>query len=406
MLDALAAFAPDSPDFIRDPYPALRALRESGPIHFHGERNLWLVTRHSDVNAILRDRRFGRSCLHVATHEEMGRTPEPAWQAPFWQVVRNGMLDREPPDHTRLRALGSKAFRSKFSAATLRPGVQKRVDALLDDALKRETFDLLADFFEPLPVAVIADVLGIPEEDRPKLRPWSADMCVMYELGAGEALGRRAVRAAEEFEAYLRRLVAERRARPRTDLVSELLHVEENGARLTDDEVIGHSILMLNAGHEASVNGAGNGWWALFRHPEALAWLREDPVERSTRAVEELLRFDTPLPIFERWVLEDAEVCGVRVPRGAELGLLFASANRDPAAFTDPDRLDLARDPNHHLAFGAGIHFCLGAPLARAEMQVAFETLLRRAPTLQLVEEPEWKPTFVLRGLKELRVRT
>ena len=287
----------------------------------------------------------------------------------------------------------------------MRPGVQRVVDDLLDRALAKGTFDLLADFFEPLPVAVIADVLGIPEEDRPKLRPWSADMCAMYELGAGETEGRRAVRAAEEFEAYLRDLVAERRARPGRDLVSDLLGVEENGARLSEEEVIGHSILMLNAGHEASVNGAGNGWWALFRHPKALAWLREDPAGRSVRAVEELLRFDTPLPIFERWVLEDADVCGVRVPRGAELGLLFASANRDPAAFRDPDRLDLAREPNQHLAFGAGIHFCLGAPLARTEMQMAFETLLSRAPTLELVEEPAWKPTFVLRGLKELRVR-
>ena len=400
----LAAFAPESPAFIRDPYPALAALREAGPIHFHAERNLWLVTRLADVNAILRDRRFGRSYLHVASHAEMGRTPEPDWQAPFWRVVRNGMLDREPPDHTRLRALGSKAFRPR-SAVTLRPAVQQRVDALLDVALAKGTFDLIADLFEPLPVAVIADVLGVPEEDRPKLRPWSADMCVMYELGAGEDEGRRAVRAAEEFAAYVRGLVAERRARPGDDLISDLLRVEENGARLSEDEVIGHSILMLNAGHEASVNGAGNGWWALFRHPEALAWLREDPAGRSENAVEELLRFDTPLPIFERYVLEDADVCGVRVPRGAELGLLFASANRDPAAFADPDRLDLAREPNPHLAFGAGIHFCLGAPLARAELQVAFETLLRRAPAMRLVEEPEWKPTFVLRGLKALRVK-
>src|SRR4029079_6385270 len=253
-------------DFIRDPYPALAALREAGPIHFHPDRNLWLVTRHADVNALLRDRRFGRSYLHVATHDQRGRMPEPAWQAPFWHVVRNGMLDREPPDHTRLRALGSKAFRPR-SAVTLRPGVQKVVDALLDRALAKGTFDLLADFFEPLPVAVIAGVLGIPEEDRAKLRTLSGDMCVMYELRAGEAEGRRAVRAAEEFEAYLRRLVAERRARPGTDLISDLLGVEENGARLSEDEVIGHSILMLNAGHEASVNGAGNAWWALFRHP-------------------------------------------------------------------------------------------------------------------------------------------
>jgi len=400
----LEAFAPESPEFVADPYPALARLRAAGPIHFHPGRNLWLVTRHADVNALLRDRRFGRTYLHVATHAEMGRAPEPEWQSPFWHVVRSGMLDREPPDHTRLRALGAKAFRPR-SAVTLRPAVQAIVDGLLDRALAKGTFDLLADFFEPLPVAVIAGVLGIPEADRPKLRPWSADMCCMYELGAGEAAGRRAVHASEEFTTYLRGLVAERRARPGDDLISDLLGVEESGERLTEDEVIGHSVLMLNAGHEASVNGAGNGWWALFRHPEALAWLRADPATRSARAVEELLRFDTPLPMFERYVLEESEVCGVRLPRGAELGLLFASGNRDPEAFADPDRLDLAREPNHHLAFGAGIHFCLGAPLARAELQVAFETLLRRAPSLTLVEEPEWKPTFVLRGLVRLLVR-
>ena len=403
MSQALAAFAPDSPAFIADPYPVLAELRAAGPIHYHEATNLWLVTRHADVNGILRDRRFGRTYLHVATHADMGRPAEPAWQEPFWQVVRNGMLDREPPDHTRLRALVAKAFTHR-RVDGLRTRIQAIVDALLDRALARGTFDLLADFAEPLPVAVIGDMLGVPENDRDRLRPWSADMCLMYELDAPEASARRAVRASEEFAAYLRGLVAERRARPGDDLITSLAQVAEAGDRLSDDEVIGTCVLLLNAGHEASVNGAGNGWWALFRHPEWLAWLRADH-SRVPRAVEELLRYDTPLPIFERWVLEDAEVCGTRLPRGAELGLLFASANRDAAVFAQPDALDLARDPNPHLSFGAGIHFCPGAPLARLELQIAFETLLRRAPALQLVTPPRWKPTFVLRGLSELIVR-
>ncbi|MEO5616429.1 MAG: cytochrome P450 [Candidatus Eisenbacteria bacterium] len=400
---ALAAFAPASPAFIADPYPVLAELRAAGPIHYHEATHLWLVTRHADVNALLRDRRFGRAYVQVASHAEMGRAPEPGWQAPFWHVVRDGMLDREPPDHTRLRALVSKAFTPR-TIENLRGRIQAIVDSLLDRALAMGPFDLLADFAEPLPVAVIAELLGIPESDRAPLRPWSADMCLMYELNAPEESARRAVLASEEFAAYLRRLLHERRTRPGDDLLSTLAQVAEAGDRLTEDEVIGTCVLLLNAGHEASVNGAGNGWWALFRNPDALAWLRADP-SRVPLAVEELLRYDTPLPLFERWVLEDSEVCGARLPRGAELGLLFASANRDAAAFANPDALDLARDPNPHLSFGAGIHFCLGAPLARLELQIAFETLLRRAPGLRLIEEPRWKPTFVLRGLRELRVR-
>ena len=400
---ALAAFTPARPAFIADPYPALAELRAAGPIHFHEPTRLWLVTRHADVNALLRDRRFGRTYLHVASHADLGRAPEPAWQNPFWDVVRDGMLDREPPDHTRLRSLVSKAFTPR-TVENLRGHIQRIVDALLDRALASAEFDLLADFAEPLPVAVIAELLGIPESDRAPLRPWSADMCLMYELNAPEESARRAVKASEEFAAYLRGLLRERRSHPGDDLLSTLAQVAEAGDKLTEDEVIGTAVLLLNAGHEASVNGAGNGWWALFRNPDQLAWLRADP-SRVPRAVEELLRYDTPLPLFERWVLEDCEVCEVRLPRGAELGLLFASANRDPAAFTNPDALDLARDPNPHLSFGAGIHFCLGAPLARLELQIAFATLLRRAPALQMAAEPDWKPTFVLRGLRELRVR-
>jgi len=400
---ALAAFDPTSPAFVADPYPVLAELREAGPIHFHEPTQLWLVTRHADVNALLRDRRFGRTYRHLATPAEMGRDPDTQAHAPFWRVVRNGMLDREPPDHTRLRALVSRAFTPR-TVENLRGRIQAMVDRLLDHALAQDSFDLLADYAEPLPVAVIAELLGVPEADRPRLRPWSADMCLMYELNASEEAARRAVQASVEFEAYLRALVRERRERPGADLLSTLAQVADAGDRLSEDEVIGTAVLLLNAGHEASVNGAGNGWWTLFRHPQALAWLREDPA-RVPRAIEELLRHDTPLPLFERWVLEEGEVCGVHLPRGAELGLLFASANRDPAAFANPDALDLARDPNPHLSFGAGIHFCLGAPLARLELQIAFTTLLRRAPQLALVAEPEWKPTFVLRGLRELRVR-
>ncbi|HTI28936.1 MAG TPA: cytochrome P450 [Methylomirabilota bacterium] len=401
--DALAAFQPQEIGFIADPYPAYDELRLAGRIHYDERTDHWLITRHADVNALLRDRRFGRSYLHLATHEEMGHPPDPELQAPFWHVIRNGMLDREPPDHTRLRSLVSKAFTPR-RVAEMRDTIQGIVDRSVDEALVKGEFDLLADVLEPLPVTVIAELLGVPEADRHLLRPWSSEICLMYELNPSEEYARRATRASIEFGDYLADLSRSRRANPGSDLVSGLTQVVVEGDRLTEDELVGTCVLLLNAGHEASVNGSGNGWWALFRNPRELERLRADPSLLPT-AVEELLRYDTPLQLFERWVLEDSEVCGVQVPRGAELGLMFGSSNRDPDVFADPDRLDLGRDPNPHISFGAGIHFCLGAPLARLEMQIAFETILRRMPSLELLHEPEWKPTYIIRGLKSLPVR-
>jgi cytochrome P450 len=401
--DALAAFQPREIGFIADPYPAYDQLRRAGRIHYDERTDHWLITRHADVNALLRDRRFGRSYLHLATHEEMGHPHDPELQAPFWHVIRNGMLDREPPDHTRLRGLVSRAFTPR-RVAEMRDTIQDIVDGLVDEALARSEFDLLATVLEPLPVTVIAELLGIPQEDRHLLRPWSAEICLMYELNPSEEYARRATRASIEFSDYLADLSRTRRANPGSDLISALTQVVVEGDRLTEDELVGTCVLLLNAGHEASVNGSGNGWWALFRNPGELERLRADHSILAT-AVEELLRYDTPLQLFERWVLEDSEICGVAVPKGAELGLMFGSSNRDPDVFAEPDRLDLARDPNPHITFGAGIHFCLGAPLARLEMQIAFETILRRMPRLELLQEPEWKPTYIIRGLKSLRVR-
>lgn len=401
--DALAAFQPTEIGFIANPYPAYDELRRAGRIHYDERTDHWLITRHADVNALLRDRRFGRTYLHRATHEEMGHRPDPEEQAPFWHVVRNGMLDREPPDHTRLRSLVSKAFTPK-RVEQLRPVIQGIVDGLVDEAMGRGQFDLLNTVLEPLPVTVIAELLGVPHEDRGLLRPWSAEICLMYELNPTEDYARRAARASIEFGDYLADLSRARRTHPGNDLITALAQVVVEGDRLTEDELVGTCVLLLNAGHEASVNGSGNGWWALFRNPGELARLRADHSLLPT-AIEELLRYDTPLQLFERWVLEDSEICGVQVPKGAELGLMFGSSNRDPDVFADPDRLDLTRDPNPHITFGAGIHFCLGAPLARLEMQIAFETIMRRMPNLELLAEPEWKPTYIIRGMKSLPVR-
>jgi cytochrome P450 len=399
-----AEFAPWDVAFVANPYPAYAELRARGRIHYDERTDHWLVPHHADVNALLRDRRFGRTYLHVATHAEMGRPEEPEWHAPFWTLIRNGMLDREPPDHTRLRKLAASAFTPRV-VERLRPHIQQIADDLLDAVAGAGELDLVADLAEPLSVTVIAELLGVPEADRHLLRPWSARICGMYELNPTDETARRAVRASVEFSDYLGGLIAERRRSPRDDLISGLAQVvDEGGDRLSEGELIGTCVLLLNAGHEATVNATGIGWWTLLAHPDQLALLRADPALLPS-AVEELLRWDTPLQLFERWVLEDAEICGVPVPKGAELGLLFGSANRDPAVFERADVLDLTRAHNPHLSFGAGVHYCLGAPLGRLELQLSFATLLRRLPGMELVAEPEWRPAYVVRGLKGLRVR-
>jgi cytochrome P450 len=264
--------------------------------------------------------------------------------------------------------------------------------------------DLLHFLAEPLPVTVIAEMLGIPEADRHLLRPWSADICGMYELHPTREAQDAAVRACVEFGDYLRGLAAARRARPGDDLVSALTQVVDEGDVLTEDELVGTCVLLLNAGHEATVNMTGNGWWSLFRNPDQLAVLRSDIDGVLPTALEELMRWDTPAQMFERWVLADIEVGGVRIPRGAEVALLFGSANRDPQVRPDPDLLDVRRSPNTHLTFGVGAHYCLGAALARIELTASYGALLRRVPELELAAEPRWKPGYVMRGLEELRV--
>lgn len=402
-MPAAGVFRPTEPAFVADPYPAYDVLRRGPRVAQDEATGTWLVSRHADVDALLRDRRLGRSYLHVATHADMGRPEEPAAHAPFWRVIRGGMLDVEPPDHTRLRRLVSRAFTPR-TVEQLRGTVQRVTDELVENALEQGEFDLIATIAEPLPVTVIAQLLGVPETDRHLLRPWSADICGMYELDPSEQAAATAVRACEEFGAYLVELSRERRVRPQDDLVTALTQVVDGGDVLTQDELVGTCVLLLNAGHEATVGVTGNGWWTLLRHPAELARLRADPSLLPT-AVEELLRFDTPLQLFERWVLEEVEIGGTTVPRGAELGLLFGSANRDPAVFDDAARFDVGRRTNPHVSFGAGVHFCLGAALARLELTTSFQTVLRRLPRLSLVEEPTWRPGYVIRGLEQLRVR-
>ncbi|OIK28037.1 cytochrome P450 [Streptomyces malaysiense] len=397
------AFDPWDPAFVADPYPAYAELRARGRVVWYEPTDQWLVPHHADVSALLRDRRLGRTYQHRFSHEEFGRSAPPAAHEPFHTLNDHGMLDLEPPDHTRIRRLVSKAFTPR-TVERLKPYVHGLAGELVDGLVRDGGGDLLTDVAEPLPVAVIAEMLGIPEADRGRLRPWSAAICGMYELNPSEDTAARAVRASAEFSEYLRELIAERRERPGDDLISGLIAAhDEDDDRLTGQEMISTAVLLLNAGHEATVNATVNGWWALFRNPGRLAALRADRSLVPT-AIEELMRYDTPLQLFERWVLDDIEIDGTVIPRGAEIAMLFGSANHDPAVFRDPARLDLARADNPHISFSAGIHYCIGAPLARLELAASMTALLDRAPTLALAKEPTRKPNFVIRGLEGLSV--
>ncbi|MCI3240549.1 cytochrome P450 [Streptomyces spinosisporus] len=396
------AFDPWDPAFVADPYPAYAELRAAGRVHYYEPTNQWLVAHHADVSALLRDRRLGRTYQHRFTHEDFGRTAPPPEHEPFHTLNDHGMLDLEPPDHTRIRRLVSKAFTPR-TVEQLRPYVTRLAGELVDRLVENGGGDLLTDVAEPLPVAVIAEMLGIPESDRAPLRPWSADICGMYELNPPEETARKAVRASVEFSDYLRELIAERRKQPGEDLISGLIAAYEEGDRLTEQEMISTCVLLLNAGHEATVNATVNGWYALFRNPGQLAALRADH-SLIPSAVEELMRYDTPLQLFERWVLDEIEIAGTTIPRGAEIAMLFGSANHDPEVFRDPGRLDLTRRDNPHISFSAGIHYCIGAPLARIELAASMTALLQKAPGLRLTAEPKRKPNFVIRGLEGLTV--
>jgi cytochrome P450 len=315
------------------------------------------------------------------------------------------MLFRDPPDHTRLRGLVNKAFTPRVVEG-LRPRIEALVEELLDAHVDDAGMDLISDLATPLPILVIADLLGIPIEDYKELKRWSDDLALMLDGSIAAQVAPRAVTSAGEFVDYLRKVVTRRRTQPGNDLLSEMLAVQEKDDSLTEDEILGTSVLLLGAGHETTTNLIGNGALALLRHPQELARLRREP-ERLANAVEECLRFESPVQATSRVLSSDAEIGGHRIPKGEEIGLLLGAANRDPAVFRNPDRFDVAREEaRQHLSFGYGIHFCLGANLARAEAQLAFAGLLRRFPELRLVDDSlEWRPGFLFRGVEHLRLR-
>jgi cytochrome P450 len=403
-LDELVAhFDVTDPAFIADPYPVFRELREATPIFWNERTDQWVLTRFADISETLRDRRMGRQYTHRYTHAEFGRPePDPRWAA-FHQHERWSLLSLEPPDHTRLRRLVSKVFTPK-AVASLRPQIERISRELLDGCEARGEFELIGDYAQPYSVAVICSLLGVPRDDTQRLLDWSHAIVKMYELAIPDDVAAAANRAAAEYIDYTRALIAEKRRAPDGLLVSELVRVEDEGDTLTEDEIVSTTMVLLEAGHEATVNTLGNGTWAFLRHPAE--WRRVVRGEVEPRvAIEEMLRWDASSQLFERWVLEpDVEIAGQPLAVGDEVAMLFGSAQRDPRRFDDPDRFDAGRGDSGHIGFGAGIHFCVGAPLARLELEVSLAELATRFPTLQLRAEPEYHPTFVIRGLKALHL--
>jgi cytochrome P450 len=386
------------PAFVENPYPALKELRQAGKPVWHEETGMFLAARYNDANAVLRTKTLGR----IFTPKQ----PESQWNEFNW-LHSDSLLDSEPPKHTRLRSLVGKAF-SRSRIEGLRPEVERIANLLLDEAenklAKSGKFDLIADYAEPLPVKVIAALLGFPDEDEHLLRPWSQSIVKMYEVNPSLEAQVEAQQAAHEFAEYVRDLMNKRKAQPSSDLISELATVEEAGEKLNAQELIATCVLLLNAGHEASVNGFGNGMVATFEREDQLELLRKNPRSIADTAIEEFLRFDAPLHLFERTATADTEIGGVTVKTGQKIASLLGSANRDETVFERADELDLTREQNPHIGFGAGIHFCLGAPLSRIEMSASLPLLFERFPDLSLKETPKRRPTFVLRGYESILV--
>ncbi len=392
-----------SPEFKADPYPFFARLRESSPVcrvALPGRQTAWLITRYDDVAAALKDGRLAKDPNNALTPDQAARQP---WVPKMFRPLTRNMLDLDPPDHTRLRALVHKAFTPRL-VDRMRERVASLAEELLDCALRRERMDLIRDYALPIPTTIIAEMLGVPAADRHRFHRWSRAIVAASPSGLAML---KAFPPVVFFLRYIRRLVRARRAEPRDDLVSALAQAEEAGDQLSEDELLAMIFLLLIAGHETTVNLIGNGALALMTHPEQAGRLRGDP-SLVRIGVEELLRYDSPLmTATERFAREDIAMAGAVIPRGEMVYAVLASANRDPRQFPDPDTLDVAREPNRHLAFGLGIHYCLGAPLARLEGEIAIAALLRRAPGLRLAVPPErlrWRRGLVLRGLESLPV--
>jgi cytochrome P450 len=396
-----ATFNPLSPRVLQDPYPEYRSLLSRDPVHYSKLARGWVLTRYEDVSLTLRDPRFS-AVRSLAFGGPEGPMPVDDFGSYFGALSRT-ILFRDPPDHTRLRTLVSKAFTPR-SVELLRPRIQEIVDGIFEQAQASGRMDVIHDLANPLPVIVIAEMLGIPAEDRDRFKVWSDILAEGLEPVFDREILQRSNQAAEEVLEYFRTIVQQRRAEPREDLVSRLVAASEAGDRLDEAEMLAFCLLLLIAGNETTTNLIGNGLLALLRNPKQLRRLCDDP-SLTESAVEELLRYDSPVQLTSRIVLEEMEIGGKRIEKNAEVLTLIGAANRDPAQFTGPDALDIGRQDNRHLSFGLGTHYCLGAPLARAEAQIVFRRIAERLPNVSLNGPAVRRKTITLRGLESLPVR-
>ncbi|OJY43957.1 cytochrome P450 [Pseudonocardia sp. 73-21] len=394
-----------TPSASADPYALFATLRAEDPVHWSDAHRAWLLTRYDDVSAAFQNKAFSNDRVRpvLARRQASG---EPTAADRVLGLLSGWMVVNDPPVHTRLRKLAAGAFKGQRIAA-----MGEQISAIVDEHL--DAFlagsgpqDLVSEVAYPLPATVIATMLGAPAGDRDRFRDWSDELALVA-FGTGGAARaerhERALRGLQEMDAYFRELVARRRAEPGEDMLSALM-AREDEDRLTDDELVAMCALLLFAGHETTTNSIANATLALLRHPEQLARLRADP-ELLAPAVEELLRFDGPIKVLNRWVVADTVLGGRTIRAGQRVHLVLASANRDPAKFADPDVLDLARSPNPHIAFGKGIHACIGAQLARMETRVAVGRIVERLPGLSLEQEPVWKDALASRSMETLVVR-
>ncbi|MQQ07445.1 cytochrome P450 [Epibacterium sp. SM1979] len=386
--------SPTDPDFVQNPYGFYDRARQDGPLHFWQDYGMVAAFSHNAVHMLLRDRRFGRACP-----AELVTDPAPHL-APFLAVEAHSMLELEPPRHTRLRKLVQRAFTPRAVEA-LRPEIEALCHQLIDQ-FPTQPFDILKSYCIQVPAITICRLLGVPERDAMLLVQWSNEIVAMYQAGRDHQTELRAAQAAADFSLYLRHYIDARRADPRDDLITRLIAAEEKGATLSTDELVSTCILLLNAGHEATVSTLGNGLRIMLQEGWETSWIAPGGIERL---IEEILRFDPPLHMFTRYAYEEVEMCGHRFKRGDQVALLLAAANRDPEACPRADQFDPTRAPKVNKSFGGGLHFCVGAPLARMEMQIALPILLTRCPNLNLAEVPTFPPSYHFHGYSSVMVQ-
>lgn len=399
---------PFLPEVIADPYTYYSRYREHDPVHWGVSPNprlggAWYLFRYEDVMQVLESPKFGREASKVRDDGQGSPVP-PAFKG-LRSMVSNWMVFRDPPDHTRLRTLVNKVFSAKM-VENLRPGIFNIADGLLDRLGSRTEIDLIEDFAFALPIMVIADLLGVDPEDRPLFREWALALqhASTSRLTPSPEVYEQAEQATQGFISYFQQAIAQRHAEPRPDLITALVKAQDEGDKLSDEEVLATCIHLLTAGHETTLNLITKGTLALLRNREQYKLLRSHP-ELIPSAVEELIRYDSPVQMVTRWAYADIEIGGNLIHRGDSVGLMLGSANRDPARFPNPDVLDIQRTENKHCGFGSGIHFCLGSALARAEAAISLNILLNRLPELRLLDETiEWADNIVFHGPKRLQL--